>query len=294
MGGKIIKMGSEIKQKKIAVVYHAECLDGFTAVWAAWKKLGERAAYVPAFYQQAPSEELRDKEVYLVDFSYPPEVITKLKAANKKVAIIDHHQTAKKAAEAASVHLFDLKHSGAYLAWQYFHPGKQTPVLVRYVEDGDLWNFKLPEARAILACLSLEKFGLERWDKLAREMEMVERRREMVQKGKLILLYERAITDFMAKEAELVEFEGRKVLAVNFSYKPLTSELAHVLYEKRPPMSIVWREMNGERRVSLRSDGTVDVSEIAKKYGGGGHKAAASFSLPASALLPWRNAAKSL
>jgi len=281
-------MESEIKRKKIIVIYHAECLDGFTAAWAVWKKLGERAAYAPAFYQQPLPEDLKDKEVYMVDFSYPAEVVVKLKAANKKVVIIDHHRTAAESAKAADEHLFDLNHSGAYLAWQYFHPGKQMPALVRYVEDGDLWMFKMPEARAVLACLSLEKFSFSGWEKLAREMEVITRRREMVQKGKLIMLYEQAIIDFVAKEAELVEFEGRKVLAVNFSYKPLTSELAHTLYKKKPPMSIVWREMGGEKRISLRSDGTVDVSAMAQKYGGGGHKAAAAFSLPASALLPWR------
>ncbi len=281
-------MKNEIKQKKIVVLYHGECLDGFTAAWAAWKKLGGRAVYIPTFYQQPLPEGLKDKEVYMIDFSYPAEMVIKLKAANKKVVIIDHHRTAEESAKAANECLFDLKHSGAYLAWKYFHPGKPVPMLARYVEDGDLWNFKLPEARAILSCLSLERLGsFVKWEKLAREMETAGKRREMVKKGKLILIYEQAIIDFMSKEAELVEFEGKKVLAVNFSYKPLTSELAYALYKKRPPMSIVWREINGEKRVSLRSDGTVDVSAIAKKYGGGGHKAAAGFNLPASTLLPW-------
>jgi phosphoesterase RecJ-like protein len=40
--------------------------------------------------------------------------------------------------------------------------------------------------------------------------------------------------------------------------------------------------------ISLRSDGTVDVSEIAKKYGGGGHIKAAGFVLDIGASLPWK------
>ena len=40
--------------------------------------------------------------------------------------------------------------------------------------------------------------------------------------------------------------------------------------------------------VSLRSDGSVDVSKLAKKYGGGGHKAAAGFSFKVGRKAPWK------
>src|SRR3989344_1169898 len=32
--------------KKIAVLYHKGCTDGFGAAWAAWKKFGARAEYL--------------------------------------------------------------------------------------------------------------------------------------------------------------------------------------------------------------------------------------------------------
>ena len=38
---------------------------------------------------------------------------------------------------------FDMNHSGARLAWDYFHPGKEPPKFINYIEDCDLWAWKL-------------------------------------------------------------------------------------------------------------------------------------------------------
>lgn len=40
-----------------------------------------------------------------------------------------------------------------------------------------------------------------------------------------------------------------------------------------------WQRFDGKFQFSLRSRGDIDVSEIAKKFGGGGHKNAAGFQL---------------
>ena len=82
-----------------------------------------------------------------------------------------------------------------------------------------------------------------------------------------------------------VNFLGRRVLASN--YPILRSEIGHELLKKKPPLSIIWREKGGRISVSLRSDGSVDVAAIAEKYGGGGHKSAAGFTLEKGEKLPW-------
>ena len=91
----------------------------------------------------------------------------------------------------------------------------------------------------------------------------------------------------MVKHAQKVEFEGYQVYAVNVTH-PIKSFVSVALREKFPPFSIAWFQEDDMIHVSLRSDGSVDVSEIAKKYGGGGHKAAAGFSFPAGQPFPWK------
>jgi nanoRNase/pAp phosphatase (c-di-AMP/oligoRNAs hydrolase) len=85
----------------------------------------------------------------------------------------------------------------------------------------------------------------------------------------------------------LVKFEGKKVYAINNSLKRYTSELGGILVKKKAPMALIWYEDEEGLKVSLRSDGTVDVSKIAGKYGGGGHRSASSF-IVKNRIKPWK------
>ena len=58
-------------KKPVIVFYHERCSDGFGAAWAAWKKFGARAAYVPITHNEGIPEDLRGKEIYFVDIVYP-------------------------------------------------------------------------------------------------------------------------------------------------------------------------------------------------------------------------------
>jgi oligoribonuclease NrnB/cAMP/cGMP phosphodiesterase (DHH superfamily) len=273
-------------KKKIVVLYHANCSDGFGAAWAAWKKFGTRADYIGIDPRTLPDKTLKNKEIYILDSAYPAQTLAKLKKRNKKVIVIDHHLSNKDDVKFASEYLFNLNHSGAVLAWQYFHPRKSLPRLLRHVEDFDLWRFRLSHTREFSAIINDFGFDFKIWNKLARDLENPKKRNALAQKGKLLLDYENKLIERIVKNAEVVNFMGYKTLAVN---SPIfESEIGHYLYKKLPPTAIVWRVKNGKITVSLRSNGKVDVSKIAAKFGGGGHKAAAGFALKRDARLPWK------
>ena len=88
-------------------------------------------------------------------------------------------------------------------------------------------------------------------------------------------------------EAEEVIFEGYKILAVN-APQMFRSDLGHLLAEKKPPFAIIWYYRDGNIFVSLRASGKFDVCALAKKYGGGGHKAAAAFKIDDKLPFPWK------
>jgi phosphoesterase RecJ-like protein len=54
----------------------------------------------------------------------------------------------------------------------------------------------------------------------------------------------------------------------------------HVLQLKEVDMGILFKELGGKVKVSLRSRGAVDVSLLAKEFGGGGHETAAACTVP--------------
>ena len=137
--------------KKIVILYHKNCTDGFGAAWAGWKKFKNKAEYIAVDPQILPKKRIINKDIYILDNCYPKQILEKLKKDNKKVIVIDHHISNKEIIKNASAYVFNNNHSGAVLAWKYFNPNKKTPILLRYIEDQDLWNFKIRNTRDINA-----------------------------------------------------------------------------------------------------------------------------------------------
>jgi oligoribonuclease NrnB/cAMP/cGMP phosphodiesterase (DHH superfamily) len=212
--------------------------------------------------------------------------MAKLIKENKKVVALDHHISAEKTTKMAHFHVYALDHSGAVIAWHYFHPKRKVPSLLDHIEDIDIWKFALPNTREVMSFMELAEYDFKIWDKIARDLENLKKKKEYIAKGALLLFHAKKIIDRLVLKAAPVKFAGYKTLAVNSPI--LQSEIGHALTKKAPPIGIVWSEKEGGIRVSLRSNGKVDVSKIAAKYGGGGHKAAAGFSFPVGKKFPWR------
>lgn len=124
------------------VIYHANCWDGFCAAWIARKALGEIEPY-PGYYGQSPPN-VRGRDVYLLDFSYPREHMRTILGQARFVVVLDHHKTAQEALNGLVDEFiqrpdlirtdseanpngqelpfvrFDMERSGGRLAWEYF------------------------------------------------------------------------------------------------------------------------------------------------------------------------------
>ena len=275
-----------IPTKDIVVLYHANCCDGFGGAWAAWKKFGRDANYIPVFHQHDPPKGLVDKEIYLVDFSYPEPLLDEMIEKNKRVTAIDHHESEKQNILKTQDGVFDINHSGSVLAWKYFHPNEDVPLLLKYVEDVDLWKYEMPDTEVVFAYLDLYDFEFGAWNKLAQDID--EEFDKVKEKGSFILQYQNKLIDrIFSRNAEVVEFEGIKTYAINAT--DFRSEIGAMAVKALPPISITWYQRKNELMVSLRSDGTVDVSQLARKYGGGGHTASAGFTLSIDKPLPWKD-----
>ena len=274
------------KVKDIVVLYHKNCFDGFGAAYAAWKKFGNKASYIPIDHQTPPPKSLRGKKLYMIDIAYPVEIIKKLVKICLSVTIIDHHISNGDAIKCVSDYLYDINHSGAVLSWKYFHSKKPVPRLLRHIEDYDIWKFKLKNTKEITAFLDATDFDFKLWDKISRDLEDVEKRRKYIEMGEIILKYRKRVIDKLLGQADKVIFKNYKALAVNSPI--LQSELGHLMVEKGYPIGIIWYQRNGRRIFSLRSDGKINVSAIAKRFGGGGHKAASGFSSSIKKPMPWK------
>ena len=271
--------------KNIVILYHND-EDGFGAAWAAWKKFKDKAKYIIAEHQTPQPKFLKGKEVYLLDFCYPEKIMKKIARDNKRVVVIDHHITQKKAGELADDFSFSLKNSAAVLAWKYFHPQKPLPKLLLYVEDIDLWKFKMKFTREIIASLDTYDFKFKVWDRIARDLENPRSAKKYIMEGKAIMKYQNMIVEKLANNGIKAALDGKKAVAVNSPI--LESEIGDYIRRNKKAMGLIWSSRNGRIEVSLRSDGSIDVSEIAKKYGGGGHRQAAGFTFKSRIKFPWK------
>lgn len=275
--------------KKPLIIYHGNCADGFSAAWCFWRKYGEGADYHAGVYQQPPPD-VTGRQVFLVDFSYKRGVVEVMLSEAESVTLIDHHKTAIEdlqplfmqdswTGEPKQLAYFtDLDRSGATLAWDYLFPNEPRPLLLGHIEDRDLWRFKLPGTREIQANVFSHEYTFAQWDKLmsANQAELL----QMTAAGAAIeRKHHKDIAELVAVCKRRLTIGGVEVWAASLPYT-LTSDAGHLMAAGEPFAACYWDTADG-RVFSLRSqeDGA-DVSEVAKKYGGGGHVHASGFKVP--------------
>lgn len=276
------------------VIYHSGCADGFCAAWLLWRQFPD-AEFVPANYGDAPPD-VTGKWCYVVDFSYPRDVLESMQCKAAMLVVLDHHKTAQSALEGLPYCRFDMKKSGARLTWEYIQTsikgervtecGEQPPWLVAYTEDRDLWKWDLSESREVNACLRSYGFDFELWNTFEDESNIC----SFIAGGAAILRDQALTVKAKVEQSNVVTVEGvdfRRWKVANAT--TLISETAGEL-AKETMVGCCWFEMaDGSRVYSLRTvaESNVDCSAIAKHFGGGGHPGAAGFKLAAGSPHPW-------
>ncbi len=251
------------------VVYHGDCPDGFGAAFAAWKRYGDEADYLPVNHGDPPPK-TEGRQVLIADFAYDRRTTERLAESSASLVVLDHHRSSASELAELPYCVFDMNRSGAVMTWQYLHE-TPVPALLRYVQDRDLWRHDLPESEEVSAALRAHDFDFKIWDSIDVEQLRVE--------GRALLRYQRRMVERVAAHASPVEILGTVVPTVNSAV--LQSELGDVLAAGHPFAGVWWQGSGDMARWSLRSSpGGVDVSLIAARYGGGGHRTAAGFKGP--------------
>lgn len=270
------------------VLYHGGCPDGFGGAYAAWKKFGENAEYIALHRGGHEMPDVAGADLYFVDFVYEQEVMDEYVAKAKSVTALDHHEGARAITEAMPNHIFDNDRSGATIAWDFFHPGTPAPLLLKHIEDDDLFRFALPDTRPLLAYLGVNPFTFEFWDETAALLENPETREALFTKARAYGEYFEKLAELAVEKATLISFEGHEVMfATAHPYKPMKSLVGNMLAKKHPPFALVVAAHPKGFGVSIRGNGSIDVAEIARKYGGNGHVSSAGFLVPAGGVMPW-------
>lgn len=293
-------------------IYHGNCADGFTAAWVVRQALGGAVDFHAGLYGQPPPD-VAGRDVIMVDFSYSRAVLEQLlhsgdvRQANTFL-ILDHHKTAK--ADLVGIptpeeddgfasfnpdlwrgkweqnldwpvrSVFDMTRSGAQVAWDFFFPGSNRPLLVDYTGDRDLWRFDLPMSREVNAFIFAHAYSFKTWDSLDSQLPSKDYIAPAAVKGAAIELKQhKDVAELVALLKRRMVIGGMNVPVANLPHT-LCSDAGHLMAQGEPFAACYW-DTPDFRVFSLRSaDGGIDVSAIARRYGGGGHHGAAGFQMP--------------
>lgn len=280
-------------------IYHGHCDDGFAAAWCVRAATGpDIFEFYPGVYQQAPPD-VTGRDVLFVDFSYKRPVLLEMAAKARSIVILDHHKTAAEdladfkkptpyldgPTQPGIAALFDMSRSGAGMAWDFFNEGRLRPDFINYIEDRDLWRKALPGGDEFTIALRSYPQDFAVWDKLVAAGPEA-----LIEEGGSIQRYYRQRVEELKRSSYLAEVKVRgtgetaglikwKIKVANAPYFA-ASEVAGELASEDVDFGACYFEVSpGRWQYSLRSRGEFDVSAVAKRFGGGGHKAAAGFTV---------------
>lgn len=287
-------------------ITHMSCPDGLFASFVVREKYPGVKVVFCNYNSPVPWEDIDGKDVIITDFSFKRSVLEEIKTRAKSLVVIDHHKTAQEDLDGLDFCKFDMDHSGAVLTWMHLFPDRSVPRILSYIEDRDLWRFQLPNSKEFSCYINNTDNGIlydEVWRPVLDSYQAIwaqtdieggnakfksltaqeaSKIRAIVNEGSAfmkIIDIQVERTSRAARKISLLDIDGMCVNASGFH-----SEIGDYLCKKHPDVafSAMWcHSKDGSVKVSLRSDSSnpnaADVSEIAKVFGGGGHKHASGF-----------------
>ncbi|XP_054778594.1 uncharacterized protein LOC129286636 isoform X2 [Prosopis cineraria] len=327
-------MMNGIKTKASAILYHYPCPDGAFAALAA--HLYFKATSLPALFfpntvyrplrvEDLPLHEISD--LYLLDFVGPLDLFRKSPPKLERSVILDHHKTALENLGSESlvdenvIKVIDMERSGATIAFDYFKEkllssradAKHQPVLKQfegvrklydYIEDGDLWRWKLQNSKAFssgLKDLDIE-FDARLNPSLFDQLLLLDVD-SVISQGMVSLSRKQKLIDACLSRSYRIALGGGaygSCLAINAdaALSELRSELGNQLACKSQNLklraigAVVYKvpELGNDNmlKISLRSLGNEDTTPISQEFGGGGHRNASSFMLSSEQFEQWK------
>jgi len=264
------------------ILIHHDDLDGRCAA-AVVLRAYPRAEPIEMNYEQPiPWDRLEGQDVWIVDFCLQPFAkMERLQKLAKSITWIDHHKSAIDAAQLVDFLCNGVQEegrAGCELAWSFCFPRLTMPRAVTLLGRFDVWDHADPEVVpfqfGMLAARNDPSSSL--WTILLNDEGFAVAK--IVANGRVVRAYQESVDKETAKSHAFgVDFEGLRALAMNVAGRGALI-FESIFDPDHHDIMIRFAWFNGSWTVSLYSyDGGVDVGDLCKKHGGGGHPGAGGF-----------------
>lgn len=275
----------------VYVIYNGSKIDSFLAAFIVWRskclqhhEVNPKLEFFNAERGAVPSV-LKQCQMLCLGFTYKRQTLDYLSSVMSNIVIADNYDfdsngTNKhvkiESKSRSNVSYVDLdNHSSSYVVWSALYPETPAPLLVEYVQDRELFSFKLKNTREVISYISSYPLDFGIWNELFSEnIETI------IRDGSVIRRYNAEICKNTVKGAYRVNFMGYNNVPVLNCPRFLMSEALSYMIHNNPIVIGYYDKLN-KRHFSLRSSSksNIDVLKIAQKFGGGGHKTASGFTV---------------
>lgn len=273
-----------MENKIKTIIFYHDDMDGIASASVVLNKYKHKQnveCIKVNYNQEIDLEIVKNNIVYVLDFSFNETQMNYIKDNSNDLIWIDHHKTAQEKLsnmwnDINIKGIRDISKAACELTWNYIYPDKKTlPDAIKYIADRDTWTFKFGnDTKAFHERITMiyKKPGIDLCyatkgifnEHIKHGYLLLDKKQDQIKSN-----FEKGF-DFIFKK----KYNGRLINAVNS-----TSELGEYCYkEKGYDLVLMFQIIENKIVFSLRSN-HLDVSELAKKYGGGGHKLASGFSL---------------
>jgi len=280
------------------VFFHYPCQDGLASAWVThyYHKLHnmEIKLYPIQYGREIDINIVKNKRVIFCDFTPSNDVLDKIEEECQIIKILDHHISAKERVVKEYAY-YDISRSGAGITWDYFFESSERPNFINWIEDRDLWNWKYKESanfhagfQMIISTLQYDDFKtmFEMYDEIIKNPDKIHYYLDL---GDLInRSIQNKAKNIAHQHSKKINYYKDNMICIVNCPSEIISEVGSILTKDYNfDFAVLWRYDHPKEQyiVSLRANNMVDVSKIATKYGGGGHKNAASFSTQINPLI---------
>jgi oligoribonuclease NrnB/cAMP/cGMP phosphodiesterase (DHH superfamily) len=266
---------------EVIVIYHDD-LDGRCA-GSLLADLYPKAIYIPIDYHYAsPLGKIKQGDcVFIVDYSFSDtRDMLAVMEKTKNLVWFDHHKTTLEKYNSGTFKDIPgtrvVGKSGALLVWEYIHPDDDPPMYVQLINDYDLWMLKDEDTVHFANGLLLHDTTPQAkiWRMLKEDDPAF--MQHILNLGEVIGAFkEQHYAEYIRRYGYGRKYADYKCIIINTA-KTTTKAFESVKFDYDIFVSYAY---NGDRYVvSLyAANHEIDVADIAKRFGGGGHRGASGF-----------------
>lgn len=273
-------------------VYHACCVDGLAAASVVLKKHpGMTLVACAAGNDPDFGKCVYNTTIFFVDISPSVSFLKGLLDAGNKVTILDHHISAFRSLSEVHHDNFEYVYKedacGCLITHTFFFPETPVPWYMQYIDDNDRWIHKLENTSEINSAIQSDYRSITGMAQLETISQS-----DLLERGRFLKsVLEKNVADSMATRIECEYTDPMKrtlqcYLYSDFAYaRSLTGSRLmglRMTNGELPDFVAFYRyDLRTDKIfISLRGRDTgVDCSEIAVRFGGGGHRDACGFEL---------------